>query len=293
MSVAEATTPVETGTVAFGSHTTWYRVTGTLGSGVPLVVLHGGPGCTWDYLDTLSALARPNRPVVHYDQIGNGNSTHLREAPTAFWSVDLFTAELSNLIVQLGIGSSYALLGQSWGGMLAMEHAVARPAGLEALVLSNAPGSMPVWSDESIRLLATLPAADVVPVDSAGFEKTLEAFRARYVCRVPGTPGLERMRVAIADDPTVTMAMNGPHDFPVSGNLRDWSIFDRVHQIDVPTLLISGEFDQATPATIEPLARNIAGAKWVTLAGTSHIPNVEDPAGFLRVVDDFLQAHGI
>lgn len=285
--------PVATGRLAFGPHSTWYRVTGTLGSGVPLIVLHGGPGCTWDYLDALAELARPGRAVIHYDQIGNGNSTHLRDAPTQFWSVDLFKQELENLIDKLEIGSSYSLLGQSWGGMLAMEHAVDRPAGLEALVLSNAPGSMPLWSDESIRLLSTLPPDDLAPIDSPGFERTKEAFRARYICRVPPTPGLERMRVAMADDSTVTLAMNGPHDFPVSGNLRDWSIFDRAHQIDVPTLLISGEFDQATPATIEPLARCIRDAKWVTLAGTSHIPNVEEPLGFLRLVDDFLQAHGI
>src|ERR1700710_945128 len=115
---------------------TWYRVTGDLQSAKPpLVVLHGGPGCTHDYVDSLKDLAASGRAVVHYDQLGNGRSTHLREKGADFWTVDLFLGELDRVLAHLGIAESYDLLGQSWGGMLGAEHAVRQPPGLRKLVI--------------------------------------------------------------------------------------------------------------------------------------------------------------
>jgi L-proline amide hydrolase len=68
------------GFAPFGEHRTWYRVTGDLAGGKPpLVALHGGPGCTHDYIEAYADLAADGRAVVHYDQLGNGKSTHLRD----------------------------------------------------------------------------------------------------------------------------------------------------------------------------------------------------------------------
>ena len=101
-SIADATS---SGTVDFGEWRTWYRITGDLGSGVaPLVVAHGGPGATHDYVLTIADISRSGRPVIHYDQLGNGRSTHLRDRGADFWTVDLFLAELDNLLHQLGSG---------------------------------------------------------------------------------------------------------------------------------------------------------------------------------------------
>jgi len=116
------------GFAPFGEWQTWYRITGDLHSGkTPLVVAHGGPGCTHDYLLALAKLADTGRPVVHYDQIGGGRSTHMPERGGDFWTVDLFLDEITNLLTFLGINDRYFLLGQSWGGMLGAEHAIRRP----------------------------------------------------------------------------------------------------------------------------------------------------------------------
>src|ERR1700679_1290852 len=123
---------VDTGTVAFREWQTWFRITGDLSSAkTPLVVAHGGPGCTHDYVLALAQLANDGRPVVHYDQLGGGRSTHLPEKGGDFWTVDLFLEELENLVTRLGINERYHLLGQSWGGMLGAEHAIRQPAGLK------------------------------------------------------------------------------------------------------------------------------------------------------------------
>src|SRR3954454_987932 len=97
MGVREGTAPFEVGGEAFE---TWFRVTGEPGEGgpAPLLVLHGGPGAAHEYLLSIADLARDGRAVVHYDQLGNGRSTHLPERGANFWTVDLFVRELHNLV---------------------------------------------------------------------------------------------------------------------------------------------------------------------------------------------------
>ena len=173
------------GTVPFGEYETWYRITGDLGSDkTPLVVAHGGPGCTHDYVVGIAALAERGRPVIHYDQLGSGRSTHLRDKGEDFWTVDLFLDELDNLLEALGIADRYDLLGQSWGGMLAAEHAIRQPEGLRALVISNSPASMALWSSEAKKLRALLPREVEEALDrheAAGTTKDPEYLAAQQV----------------------------------------------------------------------------------------------------------------
>ena len=136
--------PGEEGHAEFRGYRTWYRVVGDLGSGkLPLVTLHGGPGGTHDYLEPYSRLAAEGRAVIFYDQLGAGRSTHLRDKGADFWTVDLFLAELDNLLRHLGIEKRYHLLGQSWGGILAMEYALKYQQNLKALIISNMVASIP------------------------------------------------------------------------------------------------------------------------------------------------------
>src|SRR4026207_883647 len=110
--------PVREGFAAFRDYKTRHRVTGDLAGGkAPLVVVHGGPGCTHDYVDSFKGLAATGRAVVHYDQLGNGRSTHLRDKGADFWTPRLFLDELANLTRHLGIEQGYHVFGQSWGGV--------------------------------------------------------------------------------------------------------------------------------------------------------------------------------
>jgi L-proline amide hydrolase len=287
------------GTIPFREHKTWYRVTGDSGSaGVPLVLLHGGPGCTHDYLLRQAALADTGRAVVHYDQLGNGRSSHLPDAPAEFWSPDLFLAELDNLLTALGIADRYALLGQSWGGMLAAEHAVRRPVGLRGLVIADSPASMRLWSAAAVGLRADLPpevdetlraheAAGTT--DSAEYQEAMMVFYARHVCRVQPMPDeVAATFAAMDEDPTVYHTMNGPSEFHVVGSLRDWTIVDRVGSIAVPTLLASGRYDEATTETVAPYFEGIPDVRWAVFAESSHMPNVEQTEEFNAVVAGFL-----
>jgi L-proline amide hydrolase len=290
------------GTVDFGEWQTWFRITGDLRSGTPpMVVAHGGPGGTHDYLLTIADLSRLGRPVVHYDQLGNGHSTHLRDRGADFWTVDLFLDELDNLLDKLGIASAYHLLGQSWGGMLAAEHAVRRPTGLKSLIISNSPASMPLWLDAAASLRAQLPAdvqatltrhEEAGTTESAEYTTAMEVFYDRHVCRVLPRPAeLARTFAAIAGDPTVYHTMNGPSEFHVIGTLKTWSAIDRVHQIAAPTLLISGKYDEAAPSVVQPFADRIPDVRWHVFEHSSHVPHIEERYAYMDLVQRFIDAH--
>ncbi|QRM57640.1 proline iminopeptidase-family hydrolase [Sinorhizobium sp. BG8] len=287
------------GYAPYGSYQTWYRVTGDLKSGKPpLIVAHGGPGCTHDYVDSFKDIAASGRAVIHYDQVGNGKSTHLPEKGGDFWTVNFFKKELHNLIDHLGLRGGYCLLGQSWGGMLGAEFAVDRPAGLKALVIADSPASMKTWVSEANRLREELPAEVQAALlkheaagttDSAEYKQATEVFNARHVCRVvPVPPEVKRTFDAIEADPTVYHTMNGPNEFHVIGTMKEWSIVGRLSTINVATLLISGGYDEATEACVQPFADEIPDVRWRIFEESSHMPHVEEREACMAEVTAFL-----
>lgn len=287
------------GLCPFRGYMTWYRVVGNLRSGLaPLVVAHGGPGCTHDYVDAYKAIAQTGRAVVFYDQLGNGRSTHLPDVSPDFWTVELFLDELDGLLCHLGIQDDYCLLGQSWGGMLAAEHAALRPKGLKALIIANSPSSFRTWVDEALRLRRDLPDGlhetllayeGKGEFDHPAYLAATDVFYRNHVCRMDPWPAeVVATFDAIAADPTVYHTMNGPTEFHVIGTLKDWTIEDRLHLIKAPTLVLTGRFDEATPRATEAYANNIPGAQWLILGKSSHMPHVEEHDLCMSVVADFL-----
>jgi len=290
------------GTIPFGDWETWYRITGNLSSHLtPLVVVHGGPGFSHDYVLSIAEVAANGRPVVHYDQLGSGRSTHLREKGADFWTMELFLNELDNLLNRLGIIDDYHLLGQSWGAMLCAEHAILQPKGLNRLILSNALASVEILMSEANRLRSQLPVDVQEALDRHEAEGTTEdleyvaatqVFYDRHLCRVvPNPPEVMKSWEFLADDATVYRTMFGPNEFFCTGTLRTWSVVDRVQDILVPTLLISGEYDEATLATAQPFADRIPDVRWEVFKNSSHMPFVEEPKEYLAVVNDFLNNH--
>jgi L-proline amide hydrolase len=92
------------------------------------------------------------------------------------------------------------------------------------------------------------------------------------------------------EDPTVYGTMNGPSEFHVVGTIRDWDITARLGEIDVPTLLISGRHDEATPRIVGDIRDGIPNAEWLLFEESSHLPHVEEPDRFVAAVEGFLAA---
>jgi len=294
--VAEGTIPFRVnGDVA----ETWYRIEGDLhpDGPPPLVILHGGPGASHDYLLALGDLA-DHRAVVFYDQVGNGRSTHYPERGEDFYTVDLFVRELQNLVDELGIADRHHVLGQSWGGFLGQEYALTHPAGLKALVLSNTAASFPDFVREANRLRADLPPEveetlkhheEAGTTDNPEYEQACIVFYGRHLCRVDPWPQEVIDAFAwIEQDPTVYHTMNGPSEFHVIGSIRDWQSKDRLGEIDVPTLITSGRYDEATPALQAALVEGIPNSEWVLFEESSHTPFIEERERYMQVVGHWL-----
>jgi len=292
--------------VPFASGETWVRVTtpdAPRSGALPLVVVHGGPGMAHDYLRNLAALAdETGRVVVHYDQFGCGRSTHAPEAPADYWTPQLFVDEFTNLRDFLGL-DEFHLLGQSWGGMLGAEIAVRQPAGLRSLAICNSPASMQLWVDGAAELRAALPASTQEALDrheAAGTTSDPEylaatsVFYERHVCRITPMPqDFADSEAQMEAEPTVYHTMNGPNEFHVIGTMRAWSIVERLHEIETPTLVVAGEFDEATPATWQPFVDLIDGAESHVFPGASHCSHLEQPQVFRAVISEFLARHDV
>lgn len=296
-----------TGYAPFEGHKTWYQVVGDLdaarsGAGpAPLVTLHGGPGATHDYLLSMADLATGGRAVVFYDQTGNGNSTHFPDRGADFYTVDLFVRELASLVAHLSIETRYHVLGQSWGGMLAQEHAITRPPGLCSVVLSNTAASFGAFAVEANALRAGLPPEVEAALrrheaagttDDPGYAQACEVFYHRHVCRLNDWPAEVVRAFGLIDaDPTVYHTTNGPSEFHVIGSFKDWSAADRLPLIDAPTLVISGRHDEATPRLQQELVDGIHGAEQVIMEESSHMPFWEERDGYMAAVGTFLARH--
>jgi L-proline amide hydrolase len=182
--------------------------------------------------------------------------------------------------------------------MLAMEHALDHPPGLRAIVIADSPASMPLWVEEANRLREKLPIdvqetltrheAEGTTSDPA-YEEAVRVFYDRHLCRIPWPDGVERSFAQMAEDPTVYHTMNGPSEFHCIGSLKTWDITERLPEIDTPTLLVSGRYDEATPHIVEQIHSRIPGAQWELFEESSHMPHVEEPEAFLTRVESFLQ----
>jgi L-proline amide hydrolase len=281
------------GTIPYAGGETWYRIVGDREEPgkLPLLALHGGPGALHDYLEPLGELASTGRRVIFYDQIGCGRSWV--EKPVDFWTVELFVAEVQAVRDALGLDRVH-LFGSSWGGMLAMEYALTRPAGLASLVLSSSPASIPLWAEETSRLVSELPeearrALEESAPDSAEYLAAQEVFYRRHVCRVVPPPDWYLRTIAgLAEHPDVYNHMQGPNEFVITGTLADWDITARLPEIEVPTLVTAGRHDEFTPRQAEVVHRGIAGSELVTFDESSHMQFTEEPERYREVVAGFL-----
>jgi L-proline amide hydrolase len=261
------------GHVEWRAGSTWYSVAGD-GGGTPLLCLHGGPGSTHHYFAPLLELA-DERPVVFYDQLGCGGSQSDGEID---WTLELFLEELDALRAELGLDRVH-LLGTSWGGMLALEHALARQETLASLILSSSLASAAAWAGEVKRLLDELGIDDPVAAD--------HELSARHVYR--GDPELEEVRLMRASrSQEVYEAMWGPNEWTVTGALEGWDVRARLLELQLPTLVIRGGHDLSTPLISRTLVEGIVGAQEVVLENSSHMPVLEETERYIEVVRRFL-----
>ena len=272
----------------------WYSVAGD-GPGIPLLVLHGGPGgriCGYSRLDALGN----ERPVIRYDQLGSGRSG--RPDDLSLWTVERFVEELHVVRQELGLEEMH-LLGHSWGGSLAAAYVLEKgTAGIASVVLSSPLLSTPLWIEDADYLRSLLPAdvqktltehEEAGTTDSDEYETASDVFYERHVY------GGERVEDPAECDGApsgqfVYEFMWGPTEFYATGNLIDFDVTDRLHEIDVPVLFIAGEFDEARPERVAEFQKLIPASKMTVILDAAHGTFSRKPDEYRNVVETFLDS---
>jgi proline iminopeptidase len=285
LSIGEARLSVPGGNI-------WYKVTGT-GNGMPVVLLHGGPGSSSYYLKPFEELGN-DRQVIRYDQLGGGKSDKISD--TTMFTIDHFVKELDLLREHLGL-SKWHVFGHSWGTILALEYYRAYPDRVASLTLGSAALNMSVWEQHARQLLTTLPESmqqGVRQAESTGnyndslYQKANNQFYSLYMIRKPGMPDLDSLFATFNEQ--IYKYMQGPSEFTITGTLKNYDATSFLSKIKVPTLFTVGEFDEAGPEIIKIYSDKVPDSRYVVFPGSGHITPWDARDENINVVREFLNS---
>jgi len=288
---------VRTGYLPFRGYQTYYRIVGDLKSELtPLLLLHGGPGSTHNYFESFDRLAeQTGRPVVMYDQLGCGESS--MPSDKNLWQASTWIAELKALRTYLGLKRVH-LLGQSWGGMLAIiylcDH---QPAGIQSLILASTLSSAKLWAQEEHRLIKAMSLAEQQAIAQA--EATGNFSEPAYQAANNHFMQLNAAGPVTAASPEFlrrpkhagTVAYEtawGPNEYCPTGTLRDYDYTEKLAQISTPTLVTSGVNDLCTPLIAKTMVDHLPNADWTLFAHSRHMAFIDEPAAYFKRLESWL-----
>ena len=288
--------PDETRAVAVGPHQV---MTYSFGSGDKvLFCLNGGPGLPCDYVrDSHAWLVDHGYRVVAFDQLGTGKS----DQPTdpALWTITRYVDEVEAVRRALDLGSVH-LLGQSWGGWLAIEFALTHPEAIRTLILENTCADIPHALEEVARLRGALGPETVATMlrheaegtlDHPAYQGVVALLNYRHICRLDQWPApLQRSIAGWNQGPYKTI--QGANEFVFTGNLKNWNRVADLPRITAPVLITVGQHDVLTPACAMRMRDALPDAELKVFANSSHLPFFEEPELFFPALLDFLDRRG-
>ena len=290
---------IREGYMPFKGFKTYWRAVGECRDGKkPLILLHGGPGSTHNYFEVLDKLAEDGRMIVSYDQIGCGKS--FVEGYPELFTRQVWMEELFALIEHLGI-EEYHILGQSWGGMMAiLSGCDYRPVGVKSYILSSANPSSKMWKDEQHRRIKYLPEEMQKAIaqaeltgnfDGAEYAAANDLFMERHCAGAVTEESPECLRREKKSGSEAYLTAWGPSEFNPMGNLKDFEYVEKMKTMDVPTLITSGVSDLCSPLIAKAMYDNLPHAKWVLFEHSRHMPFVEENERYMEVLRWWLLAN--
>lgn len=266
----------------------------TMGEGDPLVVVHGGPGLSQDYLlPGLERLAK-NHFVIFYDQRGGGKS--LGGVKDETLSVETLVQDLENLRKTLGL-EKMSLLGHSWGTIIAARYAIAHPEFVQKLILSNATP----FSSEGVNLfykesekkiapylerLAALQASQEYKQGNPEFHEESLRMIFRAYCHLPESADKLNLQTSWLASfhflKTYQLLWESTYGKPLD-------LHPDLKTLQIPTLVIHGDVDSVPPSVAQTIHESIPGSQYTVLENCGHFPYVEQPDAYFKVLEEFLK----
>jgi proline iminopeptidase len=268
---------------------------------IKLLLLHGGPGATHEYFEAFdSYLPAAGIEFIYYDQLGSHRSSQ-PDIP-ALWDTARFVDEVEQVRLALGLDAhNFFLLGHSWGGILAMEYALAHQGHLKGLVISNMVSSIPAYNRYAREVLMPGIAPEVL-AEIQAIEAAQDYDNPRYmalliphhyehhVLRLPHAQWPDPVQRAFAHlNPKVYIPMQGPSELGASGKLLDWDRTADLPQITVPTLTIGGAHDTMDPQQMQAMAQALPKGRYLHCPNGSHMAMYDDQVNYMQGLVAFLQ----
>lgn len=267
-----------------------------------VLLLHGGPGATHEIFENFDGYL-PNEQIeyIYYDQLESYYSDQPNDS--ALWTTEHFVEEVEQVRKALNLKKdNFYLLGQSWGGILAMEYALKYQDNLKGLIISNMVASIPKYEKYAAEVLGPQLRPDVYDEIKA-FEANEDFGNPRYaelvqqhyytkhVLRKPLEEWPEFINRTFKHlNPNIYIYMQGYSEFGVTGNatLKGWDVSDRLSELKVPTLMLGGEYDTMDPKYMEWMSTQVQRGRSVTTNG-SHLSQYDDPETYFSGLIQFIK----
>jgi proline iminopeptidase len=268
---------------------------------VKVLLLHGGPGATHEYFEAFDDyFPKAGIEYYYYDQLGSAYSDQ-PDAPE-LWEVPRFVEEVEQVRKALDLDrSSFYLLGQSWGGILAIEYALKYQQNLKGLIVSNMVASIPAYNQYARSAL--MPAmdqqalAEIERLEAAGqfdnprYEELLmRHFYVEHVLRMPLDQWPDPVNRTFARlNKKIYTLMQGPSEMGASGKLAEWDRTADLPKISVPTLSIGARYDTMEPAQMERIATDVKRGRYLFCPNGSHLAIYDDQEVYMAGIVQFLR----
>jgi proline iminopeptidase len=291
--------PVSTPAGTFG---VWVKRVGN-NPRVRVLLLHGGPGATHEYLEACdSYLPAAGIEYYYYDQLGSGHSDQPEEP--SLWEADRFVAEVEQVRQALGLGpGDFVLYGHSWGGILAIEYALRYQQHLRGLVISNMMASVPAYNAYAQQVLMPpmdqAALAEIKAMEAAGdienpryMELLYTQHYVHHVLRMPPATWPDPVQRGFAHiNPAIYVSMQGPSELGISGDakLAAWDRVADLPSIEVPALVIGAQHDTMDPAHLEMMASRLPNGRYHHCPDGSHLALYDDQETYFAGLTSFLR----
>jgi proline iminopeptidase len=289
--------PVETPS---GTFRVWTKRVGNNPT-VKVLLLHGGPGVTHEYLEAFdSYLPGAGIEYYYYDQLGSAYSD--QPDKPELWELPRFVDEVEQVRKALGLNSdNFYLYGQSWGGILAIEYALAYQKNLKALIISNMMASIPAYNAYARDVLMPMMDPEVL-AEIKSFEELEDYDNPRFmdllfqhhyvnhILRMPVDEWPDPVNRAFANlNHEIYVPMQGPSELGASGKLVDWDRTTALSEIQVPTLIIGAEHDSMDPKHMEWMANAFPKGRYLYCPNGSHLAMYDDQVTYFEGLIRFIQ----
>lgn len=264
---------------------------------IKVLLLHGGPAATHEYMECFeSFFPQQQFEFYQYDQLGSYYSDQPDDM--SLWTVERFVEEVEQLRVALGMNSeNFFLLGQSWGGILAMEYALKYQQNLKGLMICNMTGDFYKYEVYNAKLRKQLRPSlidSLVVFEEAGDyqnetyqELVFDNFYTKHLCRLEEWPEPITRSFGHTNQ-TVYEYMQGPSEFVPGGILKGWSVWDKLKNLTIPTLTVGAKYDTMNPEEMEEMSKLVQNGRYLYCPNGSHLAQWDDQEVFMEGVISFI-----